>query len=536
MGIDIGLSIVPNKIDCITWQRVYEESLILLKAYPFAGLRTIKKEGKEMLVYTGELEHKLDDFHNRYWLVCGDLKTKKMAETFRLCFDLSNYCGHLVENKETKASDMEKDAENIDDILLELQKEMKDQNSALVNVFFEKTQGAPFHNYLLALAMLFESRLAPFAVVRGSITREQAQIAKEWADCLLKEPIDIPVLLDPANLHSRMSGAAQGFELVDVLNLLWHGDEQEIFDFSLQNFGIDLMENWLAFQLKNLDNGFTKGMLDYLILWLNSTKDLKRLCSLVCLKDDGPKHSPTDFCTALVWTWLFVPNEKYAFLKHLDLKSGSSWTAETLFIDTMLSLQYTGRKMQYFIPMHDVYLPLEKAFPEEAGHLIQLLEREQVKVEERITQTREKVQQLLSDRETGGIQGNDFESIETISLNYDADRPLTEDQLAVISGIADLFKNTLEIFGDADILKKGAESLGWLQMIRNATAEATFILTEEAWEWIEREKNEKLLKILLLSIFLKTLPGFDLVKHFCQGLFENRAFAVQIMNLIDESD
>ena len=55
-----------------------------------------------------------------------------------------------------------------------------------------KTQGEPYHMYLLSIACLIEARLGYKAFVYGDITRGQCRKAVEMANEYLDMPIDIP--------------------------------------------------------------------------------------------------------------------------------------------------------------------------------------------------------------------------------------------------------------------------------------------------------------------------------------------------------
>lgn len=55
-----------------------------------------------------------------------------------------------------------------------------------------KTQGEPYHVYLLAVAALIEARLGTKAFTYGDVTRGQFRKAVEIANQYLDEPIELP--------------------------------------------------------------------------------------------------------------------------------------------------------------------------------------------------------------------------------------------------------------------------------------------------------------------------------------------------------
>ena len=68
----------------------------------------------------------------------------------------------------------------------------------------EKTQGKPYHMYLLAVACLIESRLGPKAFTYGDITRGQCRRAVELANEHLDKKIEMPASCDSERLLKRI--------------------------------------------------------------------------------------------------------------------------------------------------------------------------------------------------------------------------------------------------------------------------------------------------------------------------------------------
>jgi hypothetical protein len=135
MGIMIRLDIMPDEIEKGAWESCFEETLELIKAYPFATLKeevkngqglTLKKTEEEIFDWQGRKE--------RYWKISGDLETRQLGESFILYKNLDTY--RMAPNK---------------------------------SVFYDKTQGLPYHIPMLAIASLIESRFPFYASVTGDI-------------------------------------------------------------------------------------------------------------------------------------------------------------------------------------------------------------------------------------------------------------------------------------------------------------------------------------------------------------------------------
>lgn len=522
MGITIGLSILPQRIDPLAWQKVYEESLKLLLHYPFASLKTINKEGFELAVYSSQVEHCPDDFSKRHWSVCGDLKTKKASESFCLYYDLRHYLNSTKNIKDSTASE---------DIVTTL---LHDQAGGTRDVFYSKTQGNPYHNYVLALAMLFETRLAPYVLAEGIITLGQAQKAKKWADRILSEPLEIPVLLSPEKLQLRLEKTLHGLELIKAMNRVWIGDRQILFNHCLDTFGQDLLEEWFIGELKEFESANAVGTINKMILWLNGTGDLEKLAVLSCKKEGGPLFSVRDFCEAVAATWLTIPNEKYAFLKHFDLKAGQSETVETLLVDLVMKAGLASQKMEYYLPLSEANKILLQVFPGERDAIINTLEQEHSYLEELIRAQKKEMQPLLHLVETKAVQEADYGDVDELFLYYDENAPLDEAQDVLVHNIAALIQVAQDIHR-LDELVEAAEKKGWKWIIYNAVELEKLIFTEDAWKWVDAEKDEQLLKILFTAVAIYKFSGMAAnFGSFVRSLFENREFALKVKGLIGQ--
>ena len=81
-----------------------------------------------------------------------------------------------------------------------------------------KTQGRPYHMFLLAIACMIVSRLEEKAYVGGDITRGQCRKAVALANEHLGKPIDLPDQCDMEQLYRRISKLP--FEPKEQINIL----------------------------------------------------------------------------------------------------------------------------------------------------------------------------------------------------------------------------------------------------------------------------------------------------------------------------
>jgi hypothetical protein len=176
MGIFIKLEIVPAHISEKSWDSAYNEASQLIAAYPFLDNVSDNTSYDCAWNYADKaVERRIPYCDNQIgFSMCGDLVTMETAESFELIKDLGYYGTKALNNSA-------KDALEI----------YKKDSQGIVTVFKDKTQGYAYHKYILAIACLFESRLNPYAIVSGDISRDQMQDAITWANGILKQPIQL---------------------------------------------------------------------------------------------------------------------------------------------------------------------------------------------------------------------------------------------------------------------------------------------------------------------------------------------------------
>jgi len=216
MGVYIRLSIIPDAINIDAWERVYEESLELINAYLFLD-RIVDTEiyGCNWVYTDRTKERPLEGYDGLLgWYTFGDCVTHNYAEAFSLLRDLDYYrkiqkrrCEHVNANDRGGDGDCYKSICN--EILCSLYNwSGNDMNNRITtnvtDIFDSKTQGYPYHQYILAIACLIESRFPKYAAVHGDISKGQMQSAIDWANGILKKPIQITDRADNERLLKRI--------------------------------------------------------------------------------------------------------------------------------------------------------------------------------------------------------------------------------------------------------------------------------------------------------------------------------------------
>ena len=213
MGININLYI-SKSVTKQEWKQVYEESLQLAKAFHLADLKITNIKGIETycLVSSCECEKPRiweKDHKEIGWSTVGDHETLRIAEEY---FTPRN----LID-------DNEYDINAGDAILAAIStyEEIEECDIGAEQVYYlwgNKTQGRPYHMFLLAIACMIVSRLEEKAYVGGDITRGQCRKAVALANEHLQRPIELPDQCDMEQLHRRI--AKLPFEPKKQINIL----------------------------------------------------------------------------------------------------------------------------------------------------------------------------------------------------------------------------------------------------------------------------------------------------------------------------
>jgi hypothetical protein len=288
MGIFVNLH-VSKSVTKEEWASVYLESLEMIKKLPLAEWQENKSiDGIKIncLVRTKEHEFSYDSNNKKEigWEAFGDYETLKIAE-----------CHFFPRELVTEYNENAGDA-----ILASLpQCTNHDWKEELCNqtydIFGNKTQGEPYHMYLLAVCCMVESRLKDKAFVEGDITKGQLRKAVEIANSILKTPIDIPARCEANRLSERISKLnITEKEKLMLFNYLYLGNENiELGDFIREHFSKRVCCNYIKETLNEypVDSiGFSEKLEEFLELGF----DLRTICSLINFQNNQKKDGKDD--------------------------------------------------------------------------------------------------------------------------------------------------------------------------------------------------------------------------------------------------
>ncbi len=199
MGVQIFLAIAKS-VTKEEWAAVYKESLKMVKAFPLAEKETVSIDGIDTtcLIRTEERETTYGWSGEKTkvgWDAVGDYESMRTSEDYYLPRDL------VVDSEYVRSCD---DA-MFGVLPAYFSYDCNEKRfSFIYDIWGPKTQGEPYHMYLLAIGCMIESRLGNKAFIYGDITKGQCKKAVRIANEILDEPIDIPARCDTERLMARV--------------------------------------------------------------------------------------------------------------------------------------------------------------------------------------------------------------------------------------------------------------------------------------------------------------------------------------------
>lgn len=513
MGIYLDLRIVPARIEQSEWKKVYEESLLLVQAYPFVRLKLEKFQGLPRLIYSSKVEEKNLDGASRNWMVCGDAQSKKTGEEFSLESDLSRYDSVINSNdRKNKKRDL---------LLVDFDDAEEDNENKKIefkSIFSNKTQGYDYHKYVLAIAMLIESRFPEVALVSGDINLRQAEEAREWANQRLQHPIDLPVKVDSERLWQRLEKYYQGKKILLAFDHLYirdfPSDTPKIF---FRKAPSEDIKNWFRKRLYKYSSLTQLGAKELMIGWLNNSNDLETLCEIV-LKQDLPEPHFTheEFIKALTSTWIMIEPEQYMIFKFFSNPYGKSTSVINQFGNMSLDIFYAGWQIAVHWNKEDVVPLLMRYTGITVDKIEELIAEESEEQLERIKHFQQ-IFQPIKDK-IDSIQSNEeLLDDEDILLFFSETTEIKEALKSELLGFTRHAMTLLREEGGSfskDSIEKMHEEIILLAYHLELS------ISEVGWQWIDAEKDLEVLRVLLT--FLRIADSSNRFYRMRQAVLENR--------------
>lgn len=357
MGIFIYLK-VSTSVTKEEWEKVYEETLQLVNALPLAEKREVNINGIDTicLVPTEEREETYG-WHgeNRSvgWRTVGDYEYMCTAEDYYLPRDL------------VKDNEVEEDAgdamRGAFPAYMDYDWDDPECNHTY-GLWGNKTQGEPYHIYLLAIACLIEARLGTKAFIYGDITRGQCRKAVDIANNYLKEPIKVPDRCDMERLWNRVKNMGlDKNEQYKVFNCFYLGTKDVGYgNFVRKNFSKeDIKEYWKRrFECFSFDTmKFNDAFNDYL-LW---GFELDKLCGYININDEDGNPQYERFIKRVMDAKLHLKEKNCEDALKINQEESQPYSIAT-FMAQALWGSAKNKKVDRYIPVEEIRKILNNAF------------------------------------------------------------------------------------------------------------------------------------------------------------------------------
>lgn len=355
MGIFIHLDI-SRSVTKKEWQDVYNETLRLVEKLPLAERRRVDIHGVDTLCLVHTEERQFVSEWGHYdreigWAADGDIETLNTAEEYFLPRDLVD----------DEAIDI-----NAGDAMLGacpsyLNYDWDDQRfKHTYSLWGNKTQGEPYHLYLLAIACLIEARLGTRAFIYGDITRGQCKKAVEIANEFLENKIDVPDRCCVDRLMKRINALEfEEAEKIDLFDRFYLGTKDASFGENLiRNFSKKSLSAYWKKQFKNSKIG-TIGFDDTVGEYLLWGFEIDKLCKYINFKDEDGNVHYEDFVKRIMDAKLHLRDKNCADPLKIDQEEEHPYSIWTL----MAQFGFAGAKNQKvdrYIPIEDIRTALRK--------------------------------------------------------------------------------------------------------------------------------------------------------------------------------
>lgn len=344
MGIFISLHVAENTTK-EEWEPVYEESIKLVKAFHLMDSEVVEVFGKRLFcaIPTEEKEENGD----MCWSTYGDYVSMLTAEEQFLFRDLHCLSADQIEDKSYDPL-----------ISIASQHSVLDWEDDRCNNSFSfwnnKTQGEPYHMYLLAIGCMIEARLGEKAGISGDITIGQCREAVRLANKYLDKPIDLPVRCKLQELYERVRKLpVTEEEVLNVFECLYIGVKDKHYgEFVRKNFSAKERGYFWTERFKNCEIGslgFSSGIKKY----LNRGNDLGELCKIVSYKDEEGKEQYENFVKEIMKTKMFQKEKDLRDCLEIQHEEQAPYSIYTLIAQFAFAGAH-NQNVDYYMPLEEI--------------------------------------------------------------------------------------------------------------------------------------------------------------------------------------
>ncbi|MFP4067926.1 MAG: hypothetical protein ACLFS5_10570 [Spirochaetaceae bacterium] len=525
MGVHILLFVNGDRIGSDIWERVYAESLVLLRAFPAPLMRLAVENIDEERRYTFTSEIVRDrGTREERWIVDGDMKSRTPAEPFEL---------YRFHDRQFPTDDFFATAgPNSEDVLwAKPTDEPHDIHANGCMVWNSKTQGRPYHYAMLAVGMLVESRCPGCAYVTGDIDLSQAEEVRQWVNPLLEEPLALPICVDPDRLYNRLSEIYEKEEhVVSRATGLFLGSDTELHRALTRHAGRATADAWFKQRLADFDSLSHVGASELLTSFLEATGDVARLVEVMQeiasaparVTDEGAGFSLDGLLHELCSRFITIPPEERDVLETYGLvaaaaTAGALKTSDEVIYDAFLKIARTPSPVPVYVAADELLELFARADPEQRGQFAETIRTEERNCREALKDFADARRAVSTSSQEHGASGT--ANNRTSGGTSDGTDPIREEvarQTVHHEAEEDSARELGEMIRgklmSAPVVTTPETRSELLAELYRVTRIHGIVLTETAWNRIDALRDETLLRHLLALAAIK----YDEI-HFCEG-------------------
>lgn len=526
MGLSIYLHVNCHAIDDERWEAAYLTSLQLLEQFPgpLAG-RICEDVGRfHRLVVTKNIVRDVDS-PEEHWEIDRELGSGRSAEPFVLYRHLEHYRKRF---ERRGGNPPETTGDVLRTSVIENDEEPDWPDWYAVGgyrIFNGKTQGYPYHYAVLAVGMLIESFFPRHALVRGDITRRQAEQTAEWATGVLGRPLPLPLIVDGPRLWKRVIEGFPGSRPLDAAvqrfrALLVGDDEAALRALNQVRADPQAVRRVYRHELHGYHSLNQRGAEALIRAVCNVDGDLARAIDWACgppdtAVDQDPdkeqmtrRFQPEELLKTLCDSFITVPLYQRQSLDLYQSPSDSLTNIEEMFGHILLMMSGMPTAIDWYLDEEELLAEFVRRWPEREQELTDTLRESLEKTEstrEQIGQVTEQLHELAG--ELGGTEpvsaawsdGWEVEpTAEFIRAEILRQRESVTDLEDTVGELGRQMQTALRATDKLRTRLEGSDRRNTLDQIYQVSFRNGIELPEDIWQKIDRLQDLPVLRVLLL--------------------------------------
>lgn len=424
MGLSIYLHVDCHAIDDERWEAAYLTSLQLLEQFPGPLARCVREAvgrvqrwvvTKNIICDIGSPEE--------HWEIDRELGSGRSAEPCSLYRHVQHYRAETGK-RGRKAPGTAGD-------VLRLRRAADEEETDWYavggyRVFDGKTQGYPYHYAVLAVGMLLESCFPRHALVRGAISRRQAEQTAAWAASVLGRRLPLPLVTDGPRLWKRLTEADPSSPPLDnavrrLRALLVDGDEAALRVLDKYCPDPRAVRRVYVQELDRYQTLRQRGAAALIRTVCNVDGDIQRAIDWACGPRDstaagGQEHAlrrftPEELLETLCGSLITVPLHERELLDMFKPPPDALTNIEELFGQLLLTMSGMPETVAWFMDEKALLAEFVRRWPERERALTRTWKARLKKVRRFCEQGRHAIERLEGMAEELGAQAETWEPL-----------------------------------------------------------------------------------------------------------------------------